>query len=104
MVKVYSLVCTLTKRLQVVIHGLQRRVLLHCAVLQNCLALQDLQVLRGHHCLDYQYKSVPLLLPMCSGSGVDLPLLIFGLLMTSTITKMTLLSAFFAQSNRQQLS
>ncbi len=93
MVKVYSLVCTLTKRLQVIIDGLQRRVLLHCAVLQNCLA--------G---LDYQCKSVPLLLPMCSGSGVDLPLLIFGLLMTSTITKMTLLSAFFAQSNRQQLS
>lgn len=63
-----------------------------CCTVQFCKIV--LQVLRGHYCLDYQYKSVPLLLPMCSGSGVDLPLLIFGLLMTSTITKMTLLSAF----------
>ena len=100
-VKVHSLVWTLTKRLQVVIDGLKRVVLLHCALLQklSCRSWEVIIVLT----INFS-KSVPLQLPKCSGSGFVLPLLILGLLMTSISTKLTLLSALVAQFNRQQLS
>lgn len=96
MVKVYSLVWTLIKRLQRVIGGPHRSVLLYCALLQNCLAGLERSI------WSLSNSQVCASAAANSGSGVVLAMLIFGLLMASMITQLTLPSAFLAQKPTTQ--